>query len=480
MAAVATPVRMATPTGRWLLVATILGSSIAMLDATVVNVALPRLGADLDAGVGGLQWTLNGYTLALASLILLGGALGDRWGRRRIFVVGVVWFAVASALCGLAPNVELLVAARVLQGVGGALLTPGSLALISASIDERDRGSAIGAWAGIGGVATAIGPIFGGWLVDAVSWRAVFLINVPVAVAIVWIALRHVPESRDESAARSIDVPGVVLGAAGLAALTYGLIASTLPVTVLGLVLLVLFGWQQRRAADPLMPLSMFADRVFAAANLVTLVVYAAIGGTFFLFVLFLQVVVGYTPLQAGAASLPITLLMLLLSSYAGALGERIGPRIPMTVGPLVGACGLLLMLRIDADSTYVADVLPAVVVFGLGLSTMVAPLTTAVLSAAPSSQAGLASGINNAIARTGQLLAVAALPSLVGIVGDGYADPQVVDDGFTQAMLICAGLLVGGAVTAALLVRRGPSVHEIPVERQARCGVDCPASYPE
>lgn len=478
--AVAMPVRMATPTGRWLLVATILGSSIALLDATVVNVALPRLGADLDAGVTGLQWTLNGYTLALASLILLGGALGDRWGRRRIFIVGVVWFALASALCGLAPNVELLVAARVLQGVGGALLTPGSLALISASIDERDRGRAIGAWSGIGGVASAIGPIFGGWLVDAVSWRAVFLINVPVAVVIVWVALRHVPESRDESAARSIDVPGTVLAAAGLAALTYGLITSVAVTSVLGLVLLGLFVWQERRTVEPLVPLSMFADRVFAASNLVTVTVYAALGGTFFLFVLHLQVVVGYSPLQAGAASLPITLLMLLLSSYAGSLGERIGPRIPMTVGPLIAAAGLVLMLRIDSDASYTTDVLPAVVVFGLGLSTMVAPLTTAVLSAAPSSQAGLASGINNAIARTGQLLAVAALPSLVGITGSGYADPEVVKDGFYGAMLICAGLLVIGAITAAVLVRRGPSKHDIPIERQRRCGVESPASYPE
>jgi len=476
----AMPVRMASSTGRWLLVATILGSSIAMLDATVVNVALPRLGADLDAGVTGLQWTLNGYTLALASLILLGGALGDRWGRRRMFVVGVGWFAAASALCGVAPNVELLVVARILQGVGGALLTPGSLALISASIDERDRGRAIGAWSGIGGVASAIGPIFGGWLVDAVSWRAVFLINVPVAVVIVWIAVRHVPESRDESAARRIDVPGVVLASAGLAALTYGLITSAAITSVLGLLVLGLFVVQERRVHEPLVPLSMFADRVFAASNLVTITVYAALGGTFFLFVLHLQVVVGYSPLQAGAASLPITVLMLLLSSYAGALGERIGPRIPMTLGPLIGALGLVLMLRIGPDASYVTDVLPAVTVFGLGLSTMVAPLTTAVLSAAPSSQAGLASGINNAIARTGQLLAVAALPALVGITGSGYADPAIVNDGFRGAMLICAGLLVAGAITAAVLVRRGPVTHEIAVERQRRCGVDSPASYPE
>lgn len=475
-----TAVRMATPTGRWLLLATILGSSIAMLDATVVNVALPELGRSLDTDVGGLQWTLNGYTLALASLILLGGALGDRWGRRRVFVIGVIWFAIASALCGLAPNIEILVGARILQGVGAALLTPGSLALISASIDERDRGAAIGAWAGLGGVASAVGPILGGWLVDAVSWRAVFLINVPVAVVIIWVAVRHVPESRDPDASEEVDRAGILLAALGLAALTYGLIASSVPVSVVGLAVLVGFVLQERRAPRPLMPLAMFAERTFAAANLVTLAVYAALGGTFFLFVLHLQVVAGYSPLQAGAASLPITVLMLILSPYAGTLGERIGPRTPMTVGPLVAAAGLLLMLRIGPDATYVGDVLPAVVVFGLGLSTMVAPLTTAVLSAAPSTQAGVASGINNAVARTGQLLAVAALPALVGISGDAYSDPDVVEDGFRTSMVICAVLLVAGGLIAAVLVRCRPVDQEIPVARQRRCGVDAPASYPE
>lgn len=475
-----TAVRMATPTGRWLLLATILGSSIAMLDATVVNVALPELGRSFDTDVGGLQWTLNGYTLALASLILLGGALGDRWGRRRVFAIGVVWFAVASALCGLAPNIETLVAARVLQGVGAALLTPGSLALISATIDERDRGAAIGAWSGLGGVASAVGPILGGWLVDAVSWRAVFLINVPVAVVIVWVAVRYVPESRDPDATEDVDRTGIVLAAVGLAALTYGLISSAIVVSILGLAVLVAFVLQERRAPHPLVPLSMFGHPVFAAANLVTLAVYAALGGTFFLFVLHLQVVADYSPLAAGAASLPITLLMLILSPYAGALGERIGPRTPMTVGPLVAAVGLLLMLRIGPDATYVGDVLPGVVVFGLGLSTMVAPLTTAVLSAAPSTQAGIASGINNAIARSGQLLAVAALPALVGISGEAYSDPGTVEDGFRVSMMICAGLLAVGGTVAALLVRCRPVATEIPVARQRRCGVEAPAAYPE
>lgn len=475
-----TAVRMASPTGRWVLLATILGSSIAMLDATVVNVALPRLGRDLDADIGALQWTLNGYTLALASLILLGGALGDRWGRRRVFAVGVAWFTIASALCGLAPTVELLIAARVLQGVGAALLTPGSLALISATIADRDRGAAIGAWAGLGGVASAVGPIVGGWLVDAATWRAVFWMNLPIGAAVVWIAWRHVPESRDPDAAESVDSGGILLAAAGLGVLTYGLIASLPLVALIGLVVLVAFVLQERRTAHPLVPLSMFGHPVFSAANLVTLMVYAALGGTFFLFVLQLQVVAGYSPLQAGAASLPITLLMLVLSPYAGALGERIGPRLPMTVGPLVGAAGLLLMLRIGPDATYVGDVLPGVVVFGLGLSAMVAPLTTAVLSAAPVAQAGVASGINNAIARTGQLLAVAALPALVGITGGAYADPGTVENGFRISMLICAGLLAVGGTIAGVLVRCKPVPQEIPVARQRRCGVDAPASYPE
>ena len=465
--------------GRWLLTATVLGSSLAMLDATVVNVALPDIGADLGTGVAGLQWTVNSYTLTLASFILLGGALGDRWGRRRVFLVGVVWFAVASLLCGFAPNIETLVAARALQGVGGALLTPGSLALISASIDENDRGAAIGAWSGLGGVAAAVGPLLGGWLVGAVSWRAVFLINVPVAAAIVWIAVRHVPESRDPDAPRSFDVPGIVLAAAALAFGTYGLIASEPVPAVTGLLLLVAFVVQERRSPHPLVPLVLFAERVFAAANLVTLAVYAALGGTFFLLVLELQVVAGYSPLAAGAASLPITVLMLVLSSHAGAVATRIGPRLPMTVGPLLSAAGLLLLLRIGPDTSYWRDVLPGVVVFGLGLSMLVAPLTTAVLGAAPRTQAGIASGINNAVARTAQLLAVAALPALVGIRGDDYADPGVFDRGFTTAMLICAGLLVAGGLVAAALVRKVPHQYPVPVERNAHCGVSQPASHP-
>ncbi|MFC6148186.1 MULTISPECIES: MFS transporter [Mumia] len=471
--------RLRSAQGRWVLLATVLGSSMAMLDSTVVNVALPTIGDDLDADVGGLQWVVNGYTLALASLILLGGALGDRWGRRRVFVIGVVWFAVASLLCGVAPNVETLIAARVLQGVGGALLTPGSLALISASFDTEDRGAAIGAWSGLGGVATAIGPLLGGWLIEAVSWRAIFLLNIPLAAVVVWVCGRHVPESRDPEAPEHFDLLGVALTAGGLAALTYGLIESSTWLSVVGLVVLLLFVVQERRSPNPLVPLGLFRDRVFSGANVVTFVVYGALGAVFFLLVVQLQVVAGYSPLAAGAATLPITILMLLFSPAAGRLGTRIGPRVPMTVGPLVGAAGLLLMLRVGPDASYLADVAPGVVVFGIGLTILVSPLTTAVLAAAPDHLAGTASGVNNAVARTAQLLAVAALPPLVGIVGGALSDPDLFDAGFDQAMLVCAAMMVAGGAIAWATIRTRPRTHDIPIEQQAGCDVSAPRPYP-
>ncbi len=280
------PIRMGSARGRWLLLAAILGSGMAMLDATVVNVALPHIGKELGAGFSGLQWTLNGYTLTLAALILLGGSLGDRYGRRRVFVIGVAWFAFASLLCGLAWNIETLVAARALQGVGGALLTPGSLALISASFDERDRGAAVGAWSGLGGIAGAAGPLVGGWLVEQVSWRAVFLINLPLAAVVLWVAARHVPESRDAAAAGGLDLAGCALAAAGLAGITYGLISEKWFAAGLGVLALCAFVLVERRRTHPLIPLELFASRVFVAANVVTLVVYAALGGVFFLLVL--------------------------------------------------------------------------------------------------------------------------------------------------------------------------------------------------
>jgi EmrB/QacA subfamily drug resistance transporter len=453
-------VRFSAPAGRWVLLATALGSGLAMLDATVVNVALPRIGDDLDADLAGLQWTLNGYTLTLASFILLGGSLADRFGRRRVFIIGTVWFAGASALCGLAPNVEILIAARALQGIGGALLTPGSLAIIMASFAPADRGRAIGAWSGLGGIAGAIGPFLGGWLIVAASWRFVFLVNMPLAV-VVLVAARHVPESLDPAASPKLDVTGAALGAIGLAGITYASIAGGErgldPVVVAtgltGLLALVAFVVVERRSDHPLVPPGLFASRQFTVTNIVTFTIYAAFGAVFFLLVLHLQVVAGFSPMAAGAAMLPVTVLLLVLSSRAGALAARIGPRLPMTVGPLVAAVGLLLTLRIGPDAAYLTDALPAVLVFGLGLALLVAPLTAAVLAAATPEHAGAASGVNNAVARTAGLLAVALLPALAGLTGEVYRDPVAFADGYRTATLIAAGLLILGGLLSAALV---------------------------
>ncbi|WP_041674458.1 MFS transporter [Prescottella equi] len=474
--------QLKSPRGRWVVAATVLGSSLAMLDGTVVNVALPRIGEDLGAEVAGLQWVLSGYTLTLASLILFGGALGDRVGRRRVFVWGTVWFAGASALCALAPNVTILVAARLLQGVGAALLTPGSLAIISASFDEEDQGAAIGLWSGLGGVAAAVGPLLGGWLVEVAGWRSVFLINLPLAVAVAWVSARHVPETRDPHPPERLDVLGSALAALALGALTYGLIERAVWAVIAGLVLMAAFVVVERRSRYALVPGSLFASRVFVAANLVTLAVYAALGGVFFLLLLQLQIVSGYSPLAAGVASLPITVLMLLLSSRAGRWAQIHGPRIPMTVGPLLGAGGLLLMLRIGPGASYPTQVLPAVLVFGLGLSALVAPLTAAVLGSVSSDQAGIASGVNNAVARTSQLLAVAALPALAGIGADALADPAAFASGFRVAMLICAGLLLIGAVLSAVMIPRKAAAEETAGESvacQPHCDVTAPAVQP-
>ncbi|MBA2389958.1 MAG: MFS transporter [Geodermatophilaceae bacterium] len=474
-------VRLSSPQGRWLLLATVLGSGLAMLDATVVNVALGRIGTEFDAGFAGLQWTLNGYALTLASFILVGGSLGDRLGRRRIFIIGTVWFAVASLLCGIAPNVETLVAARALQGVGGALLTPGSLAIISASLHPDDRARAIGAWSGLGGIAAAIGPFVGGYLIDVWSWRLVFLINLPLAVLVVVVALKYVPETADPQASPDLDIPGAVLGAAGLAGLTYALIAGgedgwsavTVVTGAAGVACLVAFILVERRSAHPLVPLDLFSSLQFTAANIVTFAVYGAIGGLFFLLVLDLQVVAGFSPLVAGSALLPLTVLMLLLSSRAGAIAQRIGPRLPMTLGPLICAAGVLLMLRIGPDASYLFDVLPAVTVFGLGLSATVAPLTATVLASAEDRHAGVASGVNNAVARAAGLLAVAVLPAVAGLSGADYQSPEAFESGFTTVLWVCTGLLVIGGVISALTIDR--RLQPAAPEQRTHCALAAP-----
>ncbi|MFF8231545.1 MFS transporter [Streptomyces caelestis] len=456
-------VRLASPRGRWILLTTVLGSSMVLLDSTVVNVALPRIGRDLDADMAALQWTVNAYMVTLAGLILLGGALGDRFGRRKVFVVGVVWFAVASLLCGIAPNAGMLIAARALQGVGGALLTPGSLALIQASFHPDDRGRAVGLWSGFGGFGAAVGPFVGGWLVDGPGWRWVFLLNVPLALLCVPVALRHVPESGDQRAHGRFDVLGAVLGASALALLTYALIEAgagglfVAVTAVAGLAAAVAFVVVERRRSEPMMPPDIFSSRQFTAVNLVTLCVYAALGGFFFLAALQLQVVVGYSALAAGTALLPTTALMLVLSARSGELADRIGPRLPLTVGPLLCAAGMLLMLRVGPGASYVAEVLPALVVLGMGMVTLVAPLTATVLGSVDVARAGLASGINNAAARAAGLVAVAALPLLAGMGEEAYREPAAFDIAFGKAMGWCAGVLVVGSVVAAATVRRPP-----------------------
>ncbi|MEU6417757.1 MFS transporter [Streptomyces spiralis] len=473
-------IRLSSAQGKWILLTTVLGSSMAMLDSTVVNVALPRIGQDLNADLATLQWTVNAYMVTLAGLILLGGSLGDLYGRRRIFVIGVIWFATASLLCGLAPGSTVLVAARALQGIGGALLTPGSLALIQASFHPDDRGRAVGLWSGFGGIGAAVGPFLGGWLVNGPGWRWVFLLNVPLALVCVPVALRHVPESTGGvplaepggvggtagkvRAHRRFDVLGAALGAVSLALVTYALIearsgslAVALTATA-GVAAAVAFVYVEKRVPDPMMPLGIFASRQFTAVNLVTLCVYAAFGGFFFLTTLQLQVVAGYSPLRAGTALLPTTLLMLLFSARSGALADRIGPRIPLTVGPLLCAVAMLLMLRVGKDADYVTDVLPALLVMGAGMVILVAPLTATVLASVDTSRAGLASGINNAAARAAGLIAVAALPLLAGMGPEAYRSADAFDAAFRRAMPIIAAVLVAGSIIAFATVRRpGP-----------------------
>jgi EmrB/QacA subfamily drug resistance transporter len=481
--------------GRWLLIVAVAGSGMAFLDGTVVNVALPDIGKDFGASTSALQWILNGYLLTLASLILLGGSLGDRYGRRRVFVLGVGLFTAASLLCAVAPSVELLIGARLLQGIGGALLTPGSLAILEASFRPTDRARAIGAWSGLGGVATAFGPLLGGYLIGAISWRAIFVINLPIGIFVAWAATKHVPESRDQMAGGRIDIRGAALAALGLAGTTYALIeapgkgasAAILVTGIGGLLALAAFFLNEHRSANPMLPLEIFKSRQFSAANAVTFVVYTALGGFFFLLVAFLQISMGYTPIEAGAASLPVTLLMLAFSARSGALAQRIGPRLPLTLGPLIIAAGLVLMSMIEPGDSYLTSILPAVIVFGAGLTLVVAPVTATVLAAADMRHSGIASGVSNAVARVAGLLAVAVLPILVGLTGDSFYDPAAMTDGFQMAMLICAAIAAAGGILAwftitATVLHTEPEPGGDTPERLAEdftCGVNGPPLRP-
>ena len=464
--------------GRWVVAATALGSGMAFLDGSVVNVALPAMRRDLGGGIAMQQWVLDGYLLTLSALLLLGGALGDRYGRKRVFVFGLIGFTVASLGCGLAPTGGALIAARAVQGVAGALLVPGSLALIDASIASEDRGRAVGAWAGLAGVSSAIGPFVGGWLVDASSWRWVFLINLPIAVAAVVVTTRFVPESRSGDGGR-LDIVGAALVTIGLAGVVFALIEgpahgwpalAIVSAVVGGAALLVLPSYESRQPA-PMVPIAAFRSRQFVGVNLTTLVVYAALSGALFLLTLQLQQSLGYSALEAGAALLPVTVIMLLLSPRMGALSERVGPRIPMTVGPILAGVGLALMARIDPGVHYAPTVLPAVLVFGLGLSITVAPLTATVLASVPDSQAGIASGTNNAVARIAGLLAVATLPAVAGI-GQSVARLR---DGFDRSMIVSAVLCaLGGVVSALTISRARPVLRQMQPAVNHGCGHPC------
>jgi EmrB/QacA subfamily drug resistance transporter len=468
---VAGTLRAGTGAGRWVIVATVLGSGMAFLDGTVVNVALPAIGRDLHSGLAGLQWTLDAYLLTLGALLLLGGALGDRYGRRRLYIVGLVAFSSASALCGLAPTLGALIAARAVQGVGGALLVPGSLALLSASFAPEDRGRAVGAWSGLAGAFSALGPFLGGWLVDAVSWRLVFLINLPVAAVTVWVVRAHVPESRDAGAAAGgpLDLGGALAATVGLAGVVFALIEGSadgptplvVAAAVVGVVALGAFPFLEKRHAEPLVPLEVFRSRQFSGANATTFAVYGAFNGALFLFVVLLQQSLGYSALEAGSAMLPVTLLMLTLSARAGRLSQRVGPRLPMTAGPVVAGAGLLLLSRVAPGTRYLTGVLPAVVVFGLGLALTVAPLTAAVMASVEERHLGVGSGVNNAVARVAGLLSVALLPLAAGLSG---VDPGTAAfaGGVRAALRISAGVCVAGGAVAWASVRRAAPVRAV------------------
>ena len=474
--------------GRWVVAVTVLGSGIAALDATVVNIALPTIGREFHTGVAALQWVMSGYTLTLAAFLLIGGSLGDRFGRRRVYSIGIVWFALASAACGFAPGAVFLIVTRVLQGVGAALLTPGSLAILEASFAPADRARAIGAWSGLGGVATAAGPLLGGYLITAASWRWIFFINVPIAAAVVALSAKHVPESRDPSVTGTIDYAGALAAVVFLTGITFAFIeaptlgwssTAVLTMAVIGAAGLAAFLIRERTAAAPMLPLSIFRVRQFAATNAVTFIVYAALTGATFLLPVELQVVSGYSPLDSGLAFLPLTAIMLALSSRSGRLASQIGPRLQMSVGPVVVGAGLGLLVLATYGSNYAVYVLPSVVVFGLGLAVTVAPLTATAMDSPPAEHSGIASAVNNDVARFGGLLAVAVLPALAGITGTAYLHRAALAAGFRTAVLIAAVLCAAGGVLAAFTItnpERVPRPAGAPAPAEwLHCGLEAP-----
>jgi EmrB/QacA subfamily drug resistance transporter len=485
----AEPLTLSSARGRWVIAATVLGSGMAFLDATVVGIALPSIDRTFHGDVGTLQWVVIGYSLTLAAFLLLGGSLGDRYGRKRIFSFGIAWFAIASALCGIAPTSGVLIVARIVQGIGGALLTPGSLAIIQASFRADDRARAIGAWSGLGGVAGAAGPLVGGYLISAASWRWVFFINLPLAAFVLVATARHVPETRDPTSTGRIDLPGAALAVVFLAGITYGLIEGptrgwTSPLVLGSLVLAVVsapaFLVLEHRRAHPMLPLDLFRSRQFSGANAVTFVVYGALGGALFLLPIELQVVAHYSPLESGLALLPLTVIMLLFSARSGQLSARIGPRLQMSVGPVLVGAGLVLLARASYPGSYVTQVLPAVLLFGAGLAVTVAPLTATAMGAAPAEHSGIASAVNNTVARAAGLFAVAVLPLAAGLTGAAALTPGQLAEGFRTAMYIAGAISAAGGLLAVLTIRnprREPAAP--PMVFTSHCGVAGPPLQP-
>ena len=515
---------------RFTIIATILGSTIVFLDATVVNVALPAISDELDAGLAEQQWVVEAYALATVCLLLVGGALGDQFGRRRIFEIGLIGFGITSVLCAVAPTSEMLIGARALQGLTGALLVPGSLAILAATFEGAERGKAVGTWTAWTGIATVIGPAGGGALVEAISWRAIFWGNVPLVIFTVLLTRRQVQESLDPEADRSIDYPGILMSALGLGAIVFGFIEQPRygwsdPLVAIpligGVVLFALFLAWESRYRHSMLDLGLFRVRNFAVTNLETLIVYSGLIGALFFVTLFLQQTLGYSPLAAGFATTPISLLLFALSPLFGRISTSTGPRVPMSVGPIVGGIGLLMLIRVDADASYLADVLPALLVFGLGLSATVAPLTATALNSVAENRVGVASGINNSVSRIAGVLAIAVFGALIAgqfgsTVDDRVADSSLsaqadqqigkakdnplqrpdtdglppaqaaevesataagAEDGFHLAMMVAGVLMIVGGVIAGIGLRNPPRETAYDSPRAAPAGecAHCP-----
>ncbi len=431
------------------LIATIIGSGIVILDGTVVNLALPALAKDLGADFSDLQWIVDGYLLTLSALILLGGSLGDIFGRKKMYIFGLVGFGVVSLLCGLAPSTDLLIGLRILQGVFGAMLVPGGLAIINTNFAKEHRGKAIGQWSAWSALAAALGPLLGGYLVDAASWRWIFFINVPLALVCLVCAVKGMEETKDTDP-RRVDVPGAALAAVGLAGITYGLIegpaqhwnGTSVASLVLGVVALAVFVWVEKHDKDPMVRLDLFSSRNFTGSNIMTFAMYGALSGFLFALVIYLQTKVHYSPLQAGLSTLPLVACLLLLSGRMGALSAKYGPRLFMTAGPLVAALGMALLYRLDAGASYLIDVFPGVLLFGLGMALLVAPLTTTVMASVADSKAGIASGINNAVSRVAGLVVIAVL----GLFGAAQV--------YHFSIVLCASLAAFAGIMSWIFIR--------------------------